>query len=48
MRWRSRGVKNVSRAAERLLLQSALSQQLRRLEQELGYPIFTRTLHGVS
>ncbi|MDD6245789.1 MAG: LysR family transcriptional regulator [Firmicutes bacterium] len=40
---------NVSRAAERLLLsQSALSQQLRRLEQELGYPIFTRTLHGVQ
>lgn len=40
--------RNVSRAAEQLFLsQSALSQQLRRLEEELGYPLFSRTNQGL-
>ncbi len=40
---------SVSRAAEGLYLsQSALSQQLRRLEAELGYPLFLRTAHGLQ
>ena len=42
-------VRSVSRAAERLYLsQSALSQQLRKLEEELGYPLFSRTAHGLE
>lgn len=40
---------NVSQAAQRLYIsQSALSQQLRRLEQELGYSLFTRTARGLE
>lgn len=40
---------NVSQAAQRLYIsQSALSQQLRRLEQELGYSLFTRTPRGLE
>jgi DNA-binding transcriptional LysR family regulator len=42
-------LQNVSQAAQRLYIsQSALSQQLRRLEQELGYPLFTRTAKGLE
>ena len=41
--------KNISRAAERLFIsQSALSQQIRRLEHELGFPLFTRTARGLE
>ena len=40
---------SVSQAAQKLYLsQSALSQQLRRLEEELGYPIFSRTANGLQ
>lgn len=40
---------NISRAAKRLFLsQSALSQQIRRLERELGYELFTRGAHGID
>lgn len=37
-----------SKAATQLYLsQSALSQQIKRLEAELGYPLFVRTHHGI-
>lgn len=40
---------SVSQAAQRLYLsQSALSQQLRRLEEELGYTLFSRTANGLQ
>ena len=40
---------SVSKAAERLYIsQSALSQQIRRLEEELGYALFIRTAHGIQ
>ena len=39
---------NISKAAEALFVsQSALSQQLQKLEKELGYRIFERTAHGL-
>ncbi len=42
-------LKSVSQAAQRLYIsQSALSQQLRRLEEELEYPLFTRSAHGLQ
>lgn len=42
-------LRSISQAAQRLYIsQSALSQQLRRLEEELGYPIFSRTAHGLE
>ena len=41
--------RNVSRAAQELILsQPALSQQLRRLEAELGYELFFRTTSGME
>ncbi len=40
---------SVSRAAERLYVsQSALSQQILKLENELGRPLFIRTTRGVQ
>ncbi len=40
---------SVSQAAQKLYLsQSALSQQLRRLEEELGYALFSRTSNGLQ
>ena len=40
---------SISQAAQRLYLsQSALSQQIRKLEDELGYSIFSRTAHGLE
>lgn len=40
---------SVSQAAQKLYLsQSALSQQLRRLEEELGYSLFSRTSNGLQ
>ena len=39
--------KNVSRAAMKLFIsQSALNQQLLKLEKELGAPLFYRTRHN--
>lgn len=41
--------RNMSRAAQRLYVsQSAISQQIARLEEELGYPLFTRTASGLE
>ena len=41
--------KNISKAADELFVsQSALSQQLQRLEKELGYRLFERTAHGLQ
>lgn len=40
--------KNISKAADELFVsQSALSQQLQKLERELGYRLFERTVHGL-
>lgn len=40
---------SISKAAERLYVsQSAISQQLLKLEAELGYCLFTRTIHGLE
>lgn len=42
-------LKNFTKAAERLrIAQPALSQQIRKLEQELGIDLFTRTGRGVT
>ena len=39
---------NISKAADALFVsQSALSQQLQKLEKELGYQLFERTVHGL-
>ena len=40
----------ISSVQSRLLFisQSALSQQIRRLEHELGFPLFTRTARGLE
>ena len=39
--------RSISAAAERQFIsQSALSQQIQRLEGELGYPLFVRTPRG--
>ena len=41
--------RNMSRAAQRLYVsQSAVSQQIARLEEELGYPLFSRTASGLE
>lgn len=41
--------KNISKAADALFVsQSALSQQLQKLEKELGYHLFERTAHGLE
>ncbi len=41
--------RSMSRAARRLYVsQSAISQQIQRLEQELGCALFTRTVHGLE
>lgn len=40
---------NISKAADELFVsQSALSQQLQKLEKELGYQLFERTVHGLQ
>jgi len=40
---------NFSRAAERLFqTQPSLSRQIRDIEEDIGFPIFTRTRHGVT
>ena len=40
---------NISKAADELFVsQSALSQQLQKLEKELGYRLFERTAHGLQ
>ena len=40
---------NISKAADELFVsQSALSQQLHKLEKELGYRLFDRTVHGLQ
>ena len=40
---------NISKAADALFVsQSALSQQLQKLEKELGYQLFERTAHGLQ
>lgn len=40
---------NISKAANALFVsQSALSQQLQKLEKELGYRLFERTVHGLE
>lgn len=41
--------RNISKAADALFVsQSALSQQLQKLEKELGYRVFERTAHGLQ
>ena len=41
--------RSISAAAERQVIsQSALSQQIQRLEGELGYPLFVRTPRGLT
>ena len=41
--------RNISKAADTLFVsQSALSQQLQKLEKELGYRLFERTAHGLQ
>lgn len=41
--------RNISKAADELFVsQSALSQQLQKLEKELGYQLFERTAHGLQ
>ena len=41
--------RNISKAADALFVsQSALSQQLQKLEKELGYQLFERTAHGLQ
>lgn len=41
--------RNISQAAERLFVsQSAVSQQILKLERELGYALFTRSLHALT
>ena len=41
--------RSISAAAERQFIsQSALSQQIQRLEGELGYPLFVRTPRGLT
>mgnify|MGYP003291630815 CR=1 FL=1 len=41
--------RNISKAADALFVsQSALSQQLQKLEKELGYRLFERTVHGLQ
>ncbi len=41
--------RNISKAADALFVsQSALSQQLQKLEKELGYQLFARTAHGLQ
>ena len=43
------GCKNISHAAQRLFIsQPALSQQIQRLENELGYSLFSRTAQGLE